>query len=290
MVMSTTQKPVRRIFMPENTACPAGANAAGGANRFKEAVCIEAGRIFDSCSDKDCLEDLQVYFTVQGQAIIDQSSLIKCKAAEVLDVYLSVEPVAFNRGFFAVDITFYFRINFSAYTSPLSTPINVRGLAFHSKKVILFGSEGNVKTFYSGEKRSVSEPATVNNMPTASIKAVDPITLGCRVVETVPSFTEPLGTVPPEIAAFFEGNFVSSTEPGAKTVLVTLGLFTIATLERSVQLMIPTYDYAVPEKDCLASMTPDDPCEMFKRIKFPVNDFVPENMTDMSSFASCDTD
>ena len=30
---------------------------------FKEAVCIDAGRIYDSCGDKDCLEDLRVYFT-----------------------------------------------------------------------------------------------------------------------------------------------------------------------------------------------------------------------------------
>ena len=28
---------------------------------FKEAVCINAQRIYDSCSDKDCLEDLQVF-------------------------------------------------------------------------------------------------------------------------------------------------------------------------------------------------------------------------------------
>ncbi|MDR2932803.1 MAG: hypothetical protein LBV27_06810 [Oscillospiraceae bacterium] len=273
--------------MPENTAVPASANAVNGANRFKEAVCIEAGRIFDSCSDKDCLEDLQVFFTVQGQSIIDQSTLIKCKSAEVLDVYLTVEPVAFNKGFYAVDITFYFRISFSAYTSPVSTPINVRGLAFHSKKVILFGSEGSVKTFYSGDRRGLVEPASVSNLPTAIVKAVDPITLGCRVVDCVPTYSEPLGTVPDSIAPFFDGEFVVGSSPGVKTVLVTLGLFTIATLERSVQLMIPTYDYCVPEKDCVTSVTPDDPCEMFKRIKFPVNDFFPENLNDMSC-GSCD--
>jgi hypothetical protein len=44
----------------------------------------------------------------------------------------------------------------------------------------------------------------------------------------------------------------------------------------------------VPEKDCNTSITPDDPCEMFKRIKFPVNDFFPENLNDMSTSASCD--
>lgn len=29
-------------------------NGAAGANCFKEAVCISAGRIYDSCSEEDC--------------------------------------------------------------------------------------------------------------------------------------------------------------------------------------------------------------------------------------------
>lgn len=274
--------------MPETNAVPASANAMNGTNRFKEAVCIEAGRIFDSCSDKDCLEDLQVFFTNQGQNIIDSSTLIKCKSAEVLDVYLSVESVPFNKGFFAVDMTFYFRIGFSCYSSPVATPVNVRGLAYHTKKVILFGSEGNVKTFFSGDRRVSFNQTSATNLPVASVKAVDPITLGCRVAETTPSFAETLGTVPCEIAGAFEGgDFVKCADQALKTVLVTIGLFTIVTLERSVQLMIPAYDYSVPEKDCITSITPDDPCEMFKRIKFPVNEFFPENLNDMSCGA-CD--
>ena len=30
-----------------------------GANN-REAVCVDAGRVFDSCCDRDCLEDLRV--------------------------------------------------------------------------------------------------------------------------------------------------------------------------------------------------------------------------------------
>ena len=30
---------------------------------FNETVCIDAQRVYDSCGDKDCLEDLEVYFT-----------------------------------------------------------------------------------------------------------------------------------------------------------------------------------------------------------------------------------
>ena len=32
---------------------------------FKEAVCIDAGRVYDSCCDRDCLEDLDEIETAQ---------------------------------------------------------------------------------------------------------------------------------------------------------------------------------------------------------------------------------
>lgn len=251
------------------------ASAASGANRFKEAVCIEAGRIFDSCSDKDCLEDLQVFFTPTTRALIDRSSVIKCKSAEVLDVLLTVEPVPFNKGFFAVDLTFFFRINFSVYETQVSTPVNVRGLAFHSKKVILYGSEGGVKTFCSS---GCNLPAS--NLPVACVKAVDPIVLGSRIVDCAPAYSEPLGMLPASIVEAFGEEFDGVA--GGRTVLVTLGLFTIVTLQRDVQLMIPAYDYVLPEKDCLGPITPDDPCEVFKRIKFPVNEFFPDDLCEVS--------
>ena len=38
-------------------------------DKIKETVCINAPRIYDSCSDKDCLEDLPVLLTKAGQAL-----------------------------------------------------------------------------------------------------------------------------------------------------------------------------------------------------------------------------
>ena len=49
---------------------------------FKEAVCVNVGRIYDSCSDKDCLEYLRVYFTECGQSIVDNSISVKVKGAQ----------------------------------------------------------------------------------------------------------------------------------------------------------------------------------------------------------------
>ena len=37
--------------------------AKANSNCFREAVCIETQRVFDSCSNKDCLEDLEVVFS-----------------------------------------------------------------------------------------------------------------------------------------------------------------------------------------------------------------------------------
>ena len=69
---------------------------------FKEAVCIDAMRIYDTCSAKDCLEDLQVYFTDTTQPLIDSALNVKCRKVEVLNVYIDTEPVPFNKGFYSV--------------------------------------------------------------------------------------------------------------------------------------------------------------------------------------------
>ncbi|WRS27725.1 hypothetical protein U6B65_00950 [Oscillospiraceae bacterium MB08-C2-2] len=267
--------------MEELMSTPIGESSQS--NTFKEAVCVEVNKIFDSCSDKDCLEDLQMYFTAEDQAVIDRSNLIKCRSAEVMDVYINVESIPFNRGFYAVDLTFFFRVNFSAQTSPISNSVNVRGLAVYTKRVILFGSEGGVKSFCSGAQRIPYSEGFGSNMPIACVKTVAPITLGSRVCEYAPAYCDGLGSIPADIAAAFDGPIITQPGEDHKVVLVTLGVFTIVTLERSVQLLIPAYDYSVPEKDCTPSISTDDPCEIFRKVKFPVEEFFPESLN-----GSCD--
>ena len=55
------------ISATSGAACQAA--SLGG---FKEAVCLNAGRVYDSCSSKDCLEDLRVYMTAPCQALLEQ--------------------------------------------------------------------------------------------------------------------------------------------------------------------------------------------------------------------------
>ena len=44
------------------------------------------------------------------------------------------------------------------------------------------------------------------------------------------------------------------------------------------QKVIPAYDYCVPDKE--STSTTDDPCEVFKKIKFPVNQFFPPKLSE----------
>jgi len=98
--------------MPEKVS----AGPLNGCNAsVKEAVCVHTGRIYDSCRDKECLEDLRVYPTRESQQIIDAASTVKCKCTELISADLSVQEVSFNRGFYAVDIRFFYRIVGEAY-------------------------------------------------------------------------------------------------------------------------------------------------------------------------------
>lgn len=257
-------------------------SGANSTNCFKEAVCVNAARIYDSCSDKDCLEDLQVYFTDTQQPVIDAALSVKCRKVEVLNVFLDVEPVPFNKGFYSVDMTFFFKVHIDAYSSPVACPTTCVGLAIFSKKVILYGSEGGVKVFSSDGTSSGNSTGPCGNLPTnapkASVQVVNPICLSCKICDYCPDCCMSVNAAVPEgISGDFDGAFGAVVPE--KVVFITIGLFSICQIERQVQMMIPVYDFCIPDKECVT--TTDDPCELFKRIKFPVNEFFPPRLNDL---------
>ena len=147
---------------------------------FKEAVCIHTDKVYDSCRDKDCIENIRVYLTAQGQGVVDHAINVKCTKAEVIWIFSDIEPVPFNRGYYSVDLKIFFRITLDVFTN-LGRPTAVEGIATYDKKVILFGSEGNAKTFSS---RYREEGADIqlwakNNYPVAQID-VSVTTIGGR--------------------------------------------------------------------------------------------------------------
>ena len=111
-------------------------------------VCIHTDQILDSCMDKDCVEDLRVYLTRESQAALDRSTGAKTRCAELLFARVEVEPLAYKRGHYAVDLTFYYRILGDA-TVGGTRPVTITGLAVFTKRVALYGGRGKAKTFSS---------------------------------------------------------------------------------------------------------------------------------------------
>ncbi len=241
---------------------------------FREAVCIDGGRVYDSCCDRDCLEDLMVYFSPQSNELIERAASIRCKSAEVVNVYIDVEPVHLNRGFYSCDLTFFFAVSFDVFTSHNSCPMTVEGVAFYNKRVILYGSEGKVKVFsneFAAEGRNDMQARPQNNLPKCVVECVDPIPLSASI-RNICNNTCPC-SVPTNIAERLGGEIYNCYKAGDKAVYVTLGLFTIVQLIRNVQMLIPVYDFCIPEKEC--SNNTDSPCDVFGRLSFPTDDFFP---------------
>ena len=117
---------------------------------FKEAVCIDAQRVYDSCSDKDCIEDIRVLFPAARQSLVDSASNVRVREVNVITVYIDLQPIPFNKGFYSVDMTFFFDVCLDLFGGTASCPVPINGVAIFNKKVVLYGSEGNVKLFTSG--------------------------------------------------------------------------------------------------------------------------------------------
>lgn len=245
---------------------------------IREAVCIHTKKIFDSCKDKDCIEDLRVYPTCGSQEVLDRALSVKAGTAELLYAYIDVEPVGFNRGFYTVDVRYFYRITADAFIGA-ARPIEVCGLAVFDKRAILFGSEGNAKIFSSEMRAGEPDPQMMqrSNTPIAVVEAVDPIVLDARIMDCCckRDCDCDLCEIPTFVGDCFGGELSSGDD--SRRIYVTLGQFSIVRLERDTQLLVPVYDYCMPDKECACGDGCEDPCALFRNISFPVGEFFPPN-------------
>lgn len=241
-----------------------------------DAVCIDASRIYDSCGAKDCLRDLPLMFTKDDQATIENACSIRINRANVITTTVSVEPVAFHHGFYSVDMTFYFAVSCDVYTKSSSIPTTVNGLAVYGKRAVLYGSDGCVKSFSSDEPVLCDTDdnecacSSSNCLPKATVQISDPMALSAKLRSFNGCMTLPCTAVPECVTKYFCSPLVSPTSVQA---VATIGIFTITQLQRRVQIMIPSYDFCIPRKECTSRT--DDPCKVFSKIEFPTDSFFP---------------
>lgn len=260
--------------MPDNVN-----ESAAETRTYGDPVCIDAKRVYDSCGDKDCLSDLPVFLSESSQNLIDNAVNVRIRSADVLNTMLDIEPVPFNRGFYSIDITFFFEVILDVFSSPNSSPQQVRGLCVSDKKVILYGSEGNVRVFSSDMSADDydSQNTPARSLPTANVQVAKPIALAVSIKDKRPCHKLAY-KVPDTVIGRLGGDIFDG---GERIVLATLGVFSIVQLMRNVQMLIPSYDFCIPEKHCEGST--DSPCEMFSRLEFPTDEFFPPNVADGSS-------
>jgi hypothetical protein len=270
--------------------------------KIREAVCIQVEKIYDSCKEKDCIEDARVLFKDPDKIhwLICHAINVKARRAEVIKVFSDVEAVPFKRGFFTVDVKFFIKVTLDFFVPRQNGGIKiitVPGIVLFDKKVILFGSEGNVKIFKShfvdqGMDKPEHSALQQDNLPISKVEVAEPITLNAKIVEVLENscdddcdrhvpraIGEMLEDADFEVADFgYEGGNERQLMIG-RQVVATIGLFSIIKLARFVQLLIPAFDFCVPNKQCIAA-TDEDACGLFETIDFPIDEFFPPQKAD----------
>lgn len=257
--------------MPDNRFTCSG---TGGT---RETVCIEANRVLDSCRDRDCYENVQVFLTCFGNEIIERTGNIRVKSSCIAWSNITVDPIAFNKGFYGVNIRLYIKVAFEACMGQGRSQ-EFDGVAVVDKNVILFGGESNLNVFKSNGVGSFcdtpAEPScSEGNMPTAVVEVVDPIILNAKIVErkyeNVCQCCCCCSDIPEGVVRSVNGEL---TDSGNRNLVVSIGVFSVVRIVRPAQYLIQASEYSVPDKECM-SHSEENPCDIFKCMAFPTQEF-----------------
>ncbi|MBQ8960279.1 MAG: hypothetical protein IJ071_03560 [Ruminococcus sp.] len=218
-----------------------------------DGVPVRVNRIFDSCSDRDCLSSLPV--TLSEGPLPENINILRSRCAQVDSVCISVEPVPFDRGFYQIDLSFTFSLELLGYERSCSAPVTLSGTAYATKSCILYGSESSARIFSSADSSSTEsrDCCRRDDLPVANVSVLEPIVLETKIASLCPA----------------EGPGL----PEQRGVLVTLGLFSVVELTRPAAVMVPALRYSIPRKESCCDT--ETPCEIFQRLKFPEEEFDP---------------
>ena len=159
--------------MPDHCANTVLCNPAD----LRQAFSIHTRKITDSCRDKDCIEDLRVWLTRGSQGILDKAATAKVRCADLINTYIEVEPVAFDRNHYCVDVTFFYRIVADAIVGNCR-PVSLQGVAMFSKRAVLCGEDSKAHVFTSDNHNCGDALNGFGaNRPTAVVEVVAPISL-----------------------------------------------------------------------------------------------------------------
>lgn len=255
----------------------------------RDVCCIETNRIYDSCRDRDCFENVRVSLSEYGNDIISRTGNIRAKDAYIAWTYIGLDRVRFNRGFYTVNIRYYIKLTFEACIGS-NKPQEFEGIAAIDKKVVLFGGERHVNTFKSNPgEHSICEIPKCDNcssaLPTAVVEATDPIILDVKIFD---KHSVPANCcccccdIPEHVSCQLEYPICETIKECERYLTVSLGIFSVIRLTRPTQLLVNAAEYCVPDKECI-SPKEEDPCSIFNSMAFPTSEFCPPCLPQISN-------
>lgn len=257
----------------------------------RETVSIETNRILDSCRDRDCFENVRVYLSDFGNEVLERTGAIRAKCADIMWTNISIDPIQFNRGFYAVTIRLYIKIVFEACTG-CGRSQELDGISVLEKRVILYGGENGTSVFRSdsnaGDSGFCAQPEPnygCRNTPTAVVETVEPVLLGTKIMEKESECncccccSEQ--DLPENVMNSFEAPIRFEGDGARRFLTASIGIFSVVRIVRPAQLLVQATEYAIPEKECVA-VEEDDPCHVFRHMPFPVSNFASQSMPQSS--------
>ena len=109
-------------------------------------------------------------FPASVQPVVDASANVRVRDVDVISVYIDMQPIPFNRGYYSIDLTFFFDVSLELYGGATVGCERVSGISIFNKKVILYGSEGNVKMFTSESCRDEADLQGNKVLPKATVQ------------------------------------------------------------------------------------------------------------------------
>ena len=251
-----------------NTLC-------GSSHENRGAVCIDTKRVLDCCRDRDCFEDARVYLTDTGTELINNATNVRIRNAKLVWAYVGLDNIPFNCGFYRVTVKHYVKVEGEGCLG-IGRSQSFDGIAVLEKEVILYGGEGDIVSFSSNPGVSYCDIGNIDNVsdnsPTAIVETVEPIVLGQKITDCpINKCCCECSEIPSCVCGCLDGNLNTATN--GNKLYVSFGIFSVIRIVRPAQLLVQATDYSVPDKECTAATSDENPCALFRTMSFPVNSF-----------------
>ena len=252
-----------------NNRCSAGNGQSG-------TVCINTRRVLDSCKDRDCFEDARVYLTQEGENILANATNVRTKCVNLIWAYVGVDEIPFNCGFYQVTVRYYVKVELEACLG-IGRSQTFSGISVLEKDVILYGGDGGAISYSSTPGSGycdVGETTAKTNDPVAVVETVAPIVLGTKIIDPSCCPSEcSMCEIPENVCCCIGGSVVYNSNTNTPRLYVSFGVFSVIRIERDAQLLIQATDYSVPDKECVAATSDNNPCALFSAMPFPTSQF-----------------